>query len=180
MCVLVVIGLVALPFVGTILERILNLAFVKNKIPHKYVETIQNLARQFDQGTRALKNPIAYPSIAILSAAIWFSYWVVFYLMIMAFGLTDRVSLINSFLVFTIGSIGVLVPTPGSVGSYHILVSQALVMTCAIDKDQALAFATLLHFLTFLMVPPILTVALMPFASKLNQAQEKPLADISS
>jgi uncharacterized membrane protein YbhN (UPF0104 family) len=55
-------------------------------------------------------------------------------------------------MVFTIGSAGVLVPTPGSVGSFHLLVSKSLVMVAHVDQDLALAVATTLHLLTFVLV----------------------------
>ncbi len=168
-------GLICLPFVGRLLTYILNLELIKQKIPAKFVEIGTKLASEFEQGTRCLKNPLAYPEIALLSAAIWFTYWAGFYLMLMSFGLTAQVSLLNSLIVFTIGSFGVLVPTPGSVGSYHFLVSQALVIICGINRDQALAFVSLLHLFTFMLVPPLVAFVLVTIASvrqgKNNQVQ---------
>lgn len=160
-----VAGLVSLPFVGKLLRYLLNLDLVKKKAPAKFLELADKLSVEFEQGTKCLKNPLAFPEITILSAAIWFTYWAGFYLMLMAFGLTSQVSILNSFLVFTIGSFGVLVPTPGSVGSYHFLVSQALVITCGINKDQALAFVSLLHLFTFMLVPPLVAFACVTIGS---------------
>jgi len=165
-------GLVSLPFVGKLLNYVLNLQLIKEKIPSKFIELASKLAGEFEQGTRCLKNPLAYPEIACLSIAIWFTYWAGFYLMLMAFGLTAQVSMLNSFICFTIGSFGVLVPTPGSVGSYHFLVSQALVIICGVNRDQALAFVSLLHLYTFMLVPPVVAFALVTMSSLRNKKAE--------
>lgn len=165
MAVVTVLGLIGLPYLGKLLERIFNLSFVKEKAPEKFVELASKLTGDFEQGTRCLKNPLAYPEIAVLSIIIWFTYWACFYLMLMAFGLTNQVSMLNSFLVFTVGSVGMLVPTPGSVGSYHFLVSQALVMLCGVDRDQALAFVSLLHLFTIMLIPPVTAFVLVTFTS---------------
>lgn len=165
MAAVTVLGLVGLPYLGKLLEGIFNLSFVKTKAPEKFVELASKLSGDFEQGTRCLKNPLAYPEITVLSIIIWFTYWACFYLMLMAFGLTNQVSMLNSFLVFTVGSVGMLVPTPGSVGSYHFLVSQALVMLCGVDRDQALAFVSLLHLFTIMLIPPVTAFVLVTFTS---------------
>jgi glycosyltransferase 2 family protein len=165
MVLVTLIGLIGLPYLGKLLEYIFGLDVVKKKAPAKFVELASKLSTEFEQGTRCLKNPLAYPEIAILSVVIWFTYWAGFYLMLMAFGLTTQVNMLNAFLSFTIGSVGVLVPTPGSVGSYHFLVSQALVILSNVDKDQALAFVSLLHLFTFMLVPPLTAFVCVTIAS---------------
>jgi uncharacterized protein (TIRG00374 family) len=156
----VVVGLVALPNVGAILKRLLGLNLAKTRLPEKLRERFQQLAEQFDTGTQSLKNPVLYPYIAFLSVAIWFTYWLNFYQMVYGFGLEDKIGPKQCLIIFTIGSAGVLVPTPGSVGSFHLLVKEATVMTAHIPPDQALAFATVLHFLTFIAICCIPAAAL--------------------
>lgn len=147
-----IIGLLLLPWVGTIINVLLEKPMVKERIPSHAFEAVTKLAQQFDLGTKSLKSPVAYPAIALLSLLIWFFYWLNFYLMIFAFGLQEKVSALQCLMVFTIGSVGVLVPTPGSVGSFHFLVSQGLMMVAGIDKDLSLAYATVLHIVCFVIV----------------------------
>lgn len=150
MLVATVAGLGLLPFAGAILQRILALSLVKDKVPGGLLAKLTDLAGQFDTGTQSLKSPVKYPIIAGLSVLIWFFYWLNFYLMIFAFGLEGIIDATKCLIVFTIGSVGVLVPTPGSVGSFHFLVTKGLTMTGGINADQALAFATVLHFVAFI------------------------------
>ncbi len=148
----VVVGLIVLPNAGRILKKILTLDLVKTRLPENLALKLAQLAEQFDTGTTALKSLVLYPFIALLSVAIWFTYWLNFYLMVFAFGLEDKIDAAKCLIIFTIGSVGVLIPTPGSVGSFHYLVKIATVATAHIPEDQALAFATVLHFMTFVVV----------------------------
>lgn len=148
----VVIGLVVLPNAGTLLKKLLNLAFVKSKQHAKLREKLLQLAGQFDTGTQSLKSPVLYPYIAFLSAAIWFTYWLNFYQMVFGFALEDKIDALKCLIIFTTGSVGSLVPTPGSAGSFHLLVKEATMMTAQIPPNQALAFATVLHFVVMIAV----------------------------
>lgn len=152
LCVATAAGFILLPFVGRIMRMVMGQPFVENKLPKKLFDKLGELSTQFDAGTKSLTNPIAFPAIGGLSLAIWFCYWLNFYWMIGAFDLLNRVSLSDTLIVFTIGSAGVLVPTPGSVGSFHLLVSKSLTMVSHIDPDLALAVATTLHLFCFVLV----------------------------
>jgi uncharacterized protein (TIRG00374 family) len=147
-----IIGLLLLPWSGKILKAIVSMSLVQNKLPEKIKPKLDELIEQFNTGTRSLSNPLAYPGIALLSVAIWFLYWFNFYLMFGAFNLLNIVDLKQCLIIFTIGTVGVLVPTPGSVGTFHYFVSEALRMTLGMDPDQARAFAAVLHFFTFIVV----------------------------
>lgn len=175
------IGLALLPRAQAIMSWITALPFVKKTMPSSILGKLEDLTDQFGVGTRSLTDPVSYPAIAILTAGIWFLYWFNFYCIVLAFGLADRVSLVDTLIVFTIGSVGVLVPTPGSVGSFHFLVSQALVMTTGVPKDQALAVASLLHLLAFIVttcVPAAICLAVNSMISK--KAEGAPVADSSA
>jgi len=141
-----------LPQMASIINWFLRRQWINERLPSNIIEKIESLANQFDTGCKSLKNPVTYPAIALLSLAIWFFYWLNFYLMVYAFGLNDKVSPSQCLVVFTIGSVGVLVPTPGNVGSFHFLVSQGLTMISGVNKELALAFASLLHAICFIVV----------------------------
>lgn len=145
-------GLVALPRMAAIINWALTRKSVTNRLSANIINKVEQLAAQFDTGCKSLTNPITYPAIGLLSVAIWFCYWLNFYFMIWAFNLNGKVSAMQSLTVFTIGSVGVLVPTPGNVGSFHYLVSQALAFVSGINSDQSLAFASLLHAFCFVIV----------------------------
>jgi uncharacterized protein (TIRG00374 family) len=146
-----IIGLVMLPNVPKILRWLTNLSWSKTHLSEQILELLNKLANDFTAGTKALTNARKYPAIILLSVLMWFCYWLNYYLMLFAFGLSDKVSVLTCLIVFAIGSVGVLVPTPGSVGSVHFLVSQALILTVGLNKDLALAYITVLHIVAFVL-----------------------------
>jgi glycosyltransferase 2 family protein len=150
------LGLCLLPVFGNISQKMLNAPVLKRHIPTKFSSKLAELALQFDQGAGALRSFTRYPFIALLSVLIWFTYWLNFYLMVFAFGLEDKINAIKCLIIFTIGSVGSLIPTPGSIGSIHYLVKMATVATTHIPAEQALAFATVLHLFTFIVFPSLI------------------------
>ncbi len=139
-------ALFVLPHLSKLIRWLVEVPFVKEKLSPQTAAMFESLARQFGVGTKSLMDPSTYPAIAGLTVIIWLFYWLNFYCMVWAFGLESRISPLQCLVVFTIGSFGVLIPTPGNVGSFHYLVSQALQFTCGLDASQSLAFATVLHF----------------------------------
>lgn len=146
------VGLAVLPHVHKIMRWFINLEAVRSKLQDKWRTKLEDLSDQFGVGTKSLTNPVAYFPIAVLSFAIWFCYWLNLWFTILAFNIQDKVTPLNTLITFTIGSIGVLVPTPGSVGGYHYLLKTGLMKTSGINADLALAVATLNHFICFILV----------------------------
>lgn len=152
MCLATFVGLGALPFAGRIGRWILALEPIKKLVPESIAAKLDQLLVQFDQGTKSLTNPLMIGAIAIMSILIWAFYFINLYCVIQAFNLQNVIDLPKALIVFTIGSVGVLVPTPGSVGSYHYLTSQCLQKLGNVNPDQSLAFATVLHFMCFIVL----------------------------
>jgi len=158
-------GLGVLPHVHKIINWLLAQQAVKAKLPEKWATKFADLAGQFGEGTKSLTNPVAYVPICVLSFCIWFCYFLNLYLVVLAFNVQDKVTLLNTLITFTIGSIGVLVPTPGSVGGYHYLLSQGLMKTSGLNQELALAIATVQHFVCFILVAVIPAAVCMAIQS---------------
>lgn len=152
MCIAVFAGLIALPFVGKIGRAIVAVDAVKKSIPQGLFEKIDQLLMQFDLGTRSLTRIGNLVIISFFSLLIWVCYYANVYFMLRAFRLENLVDASKTLVVFTVGAVGVLVPTPGSVGSFHILTSQSLEKVAGVNSTQALAFATVTHIMTFIVL----------------------------
>lgn len=142
----------ALPKLAGIFSFLLAQPWFKKLIPLALMDKIKDLLAQFDQGTRSLTSPLAYPLIVVFTMAIWFCYWLNFYFVLSAFNLDKVLSLNKGLVVFSLCSLSSLVPTPGCVGGFHFLVSKSLVLVAAIDPNLALSFATVLHAFAFVIV----------------------------
>jgi len=166
-----IIALPILPFMDKVMNWILAHPLSK-VLPQKIRDLLEKLSAQFGVGTKSLTDATAYPIITVLTFGIWTFYWLNNYLMVLALGLGDRVSPMQCLVVFAIGSMGVLVPTPGSVGSFHFLVSQGLQFTCGLDANTSLAYATVLHIICFIVavcVPALICWLIQQFITSKKQ-----------
>jgi hypothetical protein len=150
-----IIGLLALPWAGHIIGLFLQNKIVAERLPEQIATKLGELAAQFEVGTKSLTNMRTLPKIAISTPLIWFFYWLNMELMVRAFGLESQVSLLQCLVVFTMGSMGVLIPAPGSVGTYHLAVKTALIATSGLNENLALAYVSVLHLFCFILVPCI-------------------------
>jgi uncharacterized protein (TIRG00374 family) len=149
LCAATLVGLVLLPKLGVILRAFLAVPVVQKMFPAKVSATIGGLTDQFEEGTACLSKPTAFPAIGALTIGMWGLYYVNMELMLFAFNMQDVVDPVRCLMVFALGSVGVVVPTPGSVGPYHLITSQALNMVAGIDPSRAMAYVTALHAITF-------------------------------
>jgi len=167
-----VLGLLVLPWVGDLIRKIIAIPHISTKAPSHLLEKIEQLAEQFAAGTKSMTNPKTLPIIALLTPLIWFFYWLNYYLVAYAFNLQSMVSPLQCLIVFTVGSVGVLVPTPGSVGSTHFLISHGLMATSGVNQELALAYASVCHLCCFIVavcIPAAICVALQARAAKTSK-----------
>jgi uncharacterized protein (TIRG00374 family) len=172
LCVATVVGLGVLPFVGRIMKKAVTIEAIHSRLPDKISGTVAQLAEQFDRGTGSLRNPVGLPGIAILSLAIWGLYFIDFYMGFLSFGMIPQIDLSHALIVFSIGSASIVVPTPGSLGTYHLAISQALQQVCQIEAARATAFVTVFHAVTFVLV--VCVVAAVCFLIQQGTRKDSP------
>ena len=81
----------------------------------------------------------------IYSLLIWLCYYMMLYIVLLAYEDTANVTFANAITIFVVSGIAMTLPSPGGAGTYHILVSAALVQLCAVDQGRAIAFVTIFH-----------------------------------
>jgi uncharacterized protein (TIRG00374 family) len=79
------------------------------------------------------------------SIGIWVLYYLMTYLVFFAFEPTLHLSAVAGLVVFLFGSLGIVIPSPGGMGSYHFLVGQALGLY-GIDGVDGFSFANIAFF----------------------------------
>ncbi len=76
---------------------------------------------------------------------IWLMYFVMTYVCFWAYGPTLHLSASAAFLAFVFGGFGVLIPSPGGMGTYQLAVTAALVVY-GVNSGDAFAFANISFF----------------------------------
>lgn len=106
---------------------------------------VKNLFIGFVDGVKSVKNVSSVSLFILYTLAIWVIYYLMLYLAFFAFQPTEHLGPIAGLVVFVFGSLGVLIPTPGGMGSYHFLVGEALAMY-GVNGSDAFSFANIVFF----------------------------------
>ena len=106
------------------------------------------LLEAFVQGLASLTTPSAYVEIIVSSILLNAGYVVIIYESYLAFGFHQpphALGLSSAVVVMAISSIGVVIPTPGGVGTYHFFFGESLHVLFEIPMATAMACATVVH-----------------------------------
>lgn len=89
--------------------------------------------------------------LVVLTLAIWGLYAVAAYIPFVMLHMEDRfaLSLVDSWSIMILGSLGVVVPSPGGTGSYHYITVETLVRLFDVDRSPAASYAFLTHAAQF-------------------------------
>lgn len=79
------------------------------------------------------------------SFLIWFLYYMMMYLVMLAFPETSGLGFLAALTIFVIGGLAMAIPLPGGAGSFHVLVPLGLVMLYGLAQDKAVAFTFIFH-----------------------------------
>ena len=93
------------------------------KFKEKIISFVKGLIEGF-LAVRKIKNKLAF---VLHSAGIWICYFLAAYLVCFALKETSDFTIGDGFLLVTAGTLGMMVPTSGGAGSYHIVVKIAIV-----------------------------------------------------
>lgn len=80
------------------------------------------------------------------SLSIWFLYFLMTWLGFKAFGPTAHLSLEAALTVFAFGTLGMVIPSPGGMGTFHALVIASLTLFYGIKGDDAFSVANIIFF----------------------------------
>ena len=122
-------------------NRILQRGEFSNPILHK----IKNLWDGFKDGLTSLSKVKNIPLLIFYTVGIWVMYYLMTYLCFFAFAPTAHLGMVAGLVVFVFGTLGMVFPSPGGMGSYHLLISQALIIY-GINGADAFSFSNIIFF----------------------------------
>ena len=148
------VALSALVLVSVYREKILaGMRPLLGRLAWGHGERVLQILETFIGGLSALRQqPTAYLEILVSSILLNAAYVFIIYAAFIGMDLHQPYDLdaAAALAVMAISSIGVIIPTPGAIGSYHFLFGEALHHLYAVPLPTALACATLTHALATL------------------------------
>ena len=135
-------------------ERIGDLMLMTGRVlPTRIATRISDFARKFSAGFAAARDPRALAMATAWSFPLWLAIAAEAWLVTVAFGIAMPFT--GSFLLQALLVIGVAVPTPGAVGSYHEAYRIGVTTFFGAANDAAVAAAIVTHAVGY--VPVVLT-----------------------
>jgi glycosyltransferase 2 family protein len=129
---------------------------------------ITGLINGFAEGVQSVARIQHFWLFLLYTILIWVIYYFMLFLAFRSFTPTMHLGPIAGLVVFVFGSLGILFPSPGGMGSYHFLVGEALAMY-SISGSDAFSFANIVFFSIQLFVNIIfgvLSLIILPWVNK--------------
>ncbi len=119
------------------------------------------------EGILSLKKVKNLPLFLLYTVGIWVSFFLEFYVAFFSFEFSSDLGVVAALVMFAVGSIAVIVPTPNGAGPWHFAVITMMVLY-GVGKEDAGIFALLVHGIqTFLIILlGIYGLAALPFSNK--------------
>ena len=130
---------------------------------------LKGILQNIWQGVIALKDIRQIPLYIMYTLGIWVCYFLEFYLAFYAFGFSAHLGITAGLVMFVVGTLAVIVPTPNGAGPWHFAV-MTMMMLYGVGKEDAGIFALLVHGIqTFLLILlGIYGLSALPFTNKLK------------
>ena len=112
---------------------------------------IRSFITRFSEGLLSLTKMKNGWLFIIETLAIWFCYFMQFYLCFFYFSFTENLSFLAGLLLFVAGSIAVVVPTPNGAGPWHFAVISIMTLY-GVSETDASVFALIVHSTQTLLV----------------------------
>jgi uncharacterized protein (TIRG00374 family) len=110
-----------------------------------WVEKIRAIGKGFVSGLASVKKVKNIPLFLFYSGLIWVLYYLMTYVCFFAYEPTAHLPPVAGLIVFDLGAIGMVMPSPGGMGTYHYMLMQGLQLF-DVDKVSGFAFANILFF----------------------------------
>jgi len=145
--------------------RVVRSSFFQNSAIYK---KLKSFVMGFKDGVMSIFS-LERPFIFIMhSIGIWICYYLMTYLTFNAFEPTAHLGPREGLITFIFGTLGILFPSPGGMGSYHFMVMEALSIF-RIDSLESFSFANIIYFAIMVfgnVVFGILSLIFMPLFNK--------------
>lgn len=159
---------------AVILGGVLLYLFRKRLAGSVIFKKVMGILQGFWEGIKTVRQ-LEKPWLFVFhSLSIWVLFFVMTWLGFKAFGPTEHLDLRAALLVFVFGTLGMVIPSPGGMGTFHFLVITALTLFYGIKGDDAFSIANIIFFcvqIGFNSLLGILALVLLPIINR----QPKPI-----
>ena len=153
-----------------ILSMVLFYVFRKKIAQLPLINKVWHIVEKFTEGLKTIKNIENLPLFIFHSINIWVMYYMMTYLCFFAFAPTANLTAMAALTVFVFGTFGIVIPSPGGMGTYHFLATSALLLY-NVKGEDGFSFANI-NFITIqIFYNVIVGVISIVLLNRLNKKQ---------
>lgn len=115
-------------------------------------QKLAKFVRGMVEGIKTIKRMKKKGLFLVYTVMIWGLYTLMIYLPFYSLEATSHLDLGDALTVMSIGSLGIVAPVPGGIGTYHFIVKAILFELYGIPQASAASFATITHAAQTLMI----------------------------
>jgi len=115
-------------------------------------QKLAKFGRGMVEGIKTIKTMKKKGLFLVYTVMIWGLYTLMIYLPFYSLEATSHLDLGDALTVMSIGSLGIVAPVPGGIGTYHFIVKAILFELYGIPQASAATFATITHAAQTLMI----------------------------
>lgn len=133
------------------LFKILKNYFLKAR-PEGRMSWLKMQSRGMISGIKTIRHMPKKWTFLFYTLLIWLNYFLMTYLCFFAIQATSHLGVPEGFTVLSLGSLGVVAPVPGGIGTYHFIVIKVLTELYEIKSEFAVSYAYIAHASQILMM----------------------------
>lgn len=166
--ILPVLGLVSMVVIFLTRHQWKNFPLIRN---------IKHRVRGFYEGVSSIKKIKNRKLFILYTLMIWVWFYIMLFAALKSFDPTAHLSFSAALVVYVFGSLGMLIPTPGGIGSYHYLVILSLAYY-NIHEVDAFSFANISFFMAQFATNLILGLSALFIMYYYNKSVKKTYSDL--
>lgn len=135
---------------------------------HRIIVNLREKIRSFVKGVLSIRHVSNYRLLIFHSIAIWVIYYLMTYLPMLSFAATDDLGPVAGLLVFIFGGLGMVLPAPGGIGTFHAMVIAGMSIY-GISGPDAFSFAMIIFLMLNIFVNllmGIISLIIIPIVNK--------------
>lgn len=118
---------------------------LKNPTPDGFYDKLKRQLSGIKNGIKTIGRMEKKSLFLFYSIAIWTLYFFSVYLCFFAIASTSHLSVASGITLLAVGSLGIVAPVPGGIGTYHFLTSITLTELYGIAAEPAISYAYIAH-----------------------------------
>ena len=153
-----------------VLSMVLFYVFRKKIAQLPLINKVWHIVEKFAEGLKTIKKIKNLPVFIFHSINIWVMYYFMTLLAFYAFAPTADLTPMAALTVFVFGTFGIVIPSPGGMGTYHFLATSALLLY-GIKGEDGFAFANIVFFTIQIFYNVVAGILSIFFLNQLNKKQ---------